>query len=132
MMGKYGETAIKAAKAIAANKGENPEDIWNLIASDIFGAGTSSQRKVCPRNAFLGLCEEGLIRGIPKGNYTDSKKNKKYALKAVEILRETSNLVHDKKALWLEVAGESKSHNSQMDVVITLWKNGFIKDEKLL
>lgn len=36
-------------------------------------------------------------------------------------------LAKDKKGLWNEVMqGVKKSHNSQMDVVIALWGNGFI------
>lgn len=47
-MAKYGDTAVKAAEILAANKGADPEDIWNLVASDMFGAGTSGQKKSCP------------------------------------------------------------------------------------
>lgn len=41
----------------------------------IFGESTS-QRKGCPKGVYLGLCEEGLVKGIPKGKYTKSKKIK--------------------------------------------------------
>lgn len=125
-MTKYGEAAVKSADVIISNEGKNPRDIWVLVTSEIFGEGTSSQQKPCPRNAFLALCEEGLIKGIPKGNYTNSRKNKEYALKAVEILTENPNLANNPKALWLEAVGEPKTHNGQMDVIVTLWKNGYI------
>jgi hypothetical protein len=125
-MSKYGDVAVKAATAIQSNNGEKPRDIWDLVASDIFGEGSSSQKKGCPRNAFLGLCEEGMIKGVQKGKYTSSKANKKYALKAVEILKENPVLVNDSKTLWLEVIEEPKKHNGQMDVVISLWKHGLI------
>jgi hypothetical protein len=46
----------------------------------------SAQKKGCPRGAFLGLCEEGLVKGIPAGNYTTSKDNKAYAVRAAELL----------------------------------------------
>lgn len=125
-MTKYGEAAVKSANAIISNEGKNPRDIWDLVTSDIFGEGTSSQKKTCPRNAFLALCEEGMLKGILKGNYTSSRKNKEYALKAVKILKERPNLVNHPKALWLEVVDEPKIHNGQMDVIIALWKNGYI------
>jgi hypothetical protein len=67
-----------------------------------------------------------MLKGILKGNYTSSRKNKEYALKAVEILKERPNLVNNPKALWLEVVDEPKIHNGQMDVIIALWKNGYI------
>ena len=34
------------------------------------------------RGAFLGLCEEGLVKGIPAGKYSASKDNKQYAVRA--------------------------------------------------
>ena len=48
----------------------------------------SAQKKGCPRGAFLGLCEDGLVKGIPAGNYTVSKDNKAYAVRAAELLIE--------------------------------------------
>ncbi|WP_048063136.1 DUF6979 family protein [Methanococcoides burtonii] len=125
-MTKYGEAAIKSADVIISNEGKSPRDIWDLITSDIFGEGTCSQKKGCPRNTFLALCEEGMIKGITKGNYTNSRKNKEYALKAVKILKEKPNLENNPKALWIKVIDEPKIHNGQMDVIIALWKNGYI------
>ena len=83
-MNKYGLTALKSV--------ENFKDsytileIWSQSAKEIFKT-KSSQEKSCPKNAFLGLCEEGLVKGIKKGKYTKSVKNKNYALQAVEILK---------------------------------------------
>lgn len=62
-MNSYGQSAVHAVRAYAALS-ESPQDAWNRATSDIFGVNTSSQRKGCPRNAFLGLCEEGLVRGF--------------------------------------------------------------------
>lgn len=126
---KYGEAAIKSVNVMISNEGNNPRDIWDFITSKIFGEGTCSQKKGCPRNTFLALCEEGLVKGVPKGNYTRSKKNKIYALEAVKILKEKPNLMIKPKILWLEVIDEPKAHNGQMDVVIALWENGYIDKE---
>ncbi|WP_440951695.1 DUF6979 family protein [Methanococcoides sp. FTZ1] len=128
-MTKYGEAAVRSVNAIISNEGKDPRDIWDFVTSEIFGEGTCSQRKGCPRNTFLALCEEGLIKGIKKGNYTRSQKNKEYALKAVKVLKENPNLTKDAKALWREVVDEPKAHNGQMDVVIALWNNGYIDRE---
>lgn len=57
------------------------------------------KKKGCPRNAFLGLYEEGLVKGIPSGNYTRSKKNKEYAIKAVKILKGAPELSSNSKTL---------------------------------
>lgn len=39
--------------------------------SELFGLGTSSQCKGCPRDAFLGLCGEGLVGGVEETQRTD-------------------------------------------------------------
>jgi hypothetical protein len=66
--------------------------------------------------------------GIPGGRYTRSVLNKGYALKAVDILKTNPRLSDNEDALWQAVRGaNSKAHNSQMDVVATLWKLNLIK-----
>jgi predicted CoA-binding protein len=126
-MGKYGEAAVKAVKLVVSGTIDYPRDAWEIATGEIFGAGTSSQRKGCPRNAFLGLCEEGKIKGIPFDNYTNSKKNKEYAIKAVQILQEIPALSSDPTALWNRVVKRDyKVHNQQMDVVTSLWNNNLI------
>ncbi|WP_373688828.1 DUF6979 family protein [Brevibacillus daliensis] len=75
---------------------------WNTAATEVFGEGTRAQRKACPKNAFLGLCEAGLICGVEQGKYTNRSKlykNKKYAIQVVQILRERPVLAEDKLGL---------------------------------
>lgn len=127
-MGKYGEASIKAVKYLISGIAKTPKDAWEMATIEIFGKGTTSQRKGCPRDAFLGLCEKGMIRGIPVGSYTRSKRNKEYAMKAIRILTEIPELSSNKNALWEKVVeSESKCHNQQMDVVTSLWDNDSIK-----
>jgi hypothetical protein len=126
-MNKYGEVAVRAVHLFKDEKAESPRAAWSMAAADIFGEGTSSQEKACPQNAFLGLCEEGLVKGFPSGTYTRSRKNKKYALEAVKILKRHPDWSTDRKRLWRAVMrGEQKKHNSQMDVVVALWNAGLI------
>jgi len=126
-MNKYGKAALKAAKMVANGSASSSEDAWNLATSDLFVKGSPSQKKGCPRGAFLGLCEEGLVKGILPGNYTSSVKNKRYAVEAVKILRQNPGLGSDLKSLWKIIQkGDKKSHNSQMDVVAALWNEGLI------
>lgn len=71
---------------------------------------------------MLGLCEEGVVLGMPRGKYSRSLDNKKYALQALELLLKDPRLAQDEQALWARVmAGRQNSMNSQMDVVIALW-----------
>jgi hypothetical protein len=121
-IGKYGEAAVKAARLAT-----EPRGAWDAATVELFGEGTSSQAKGGPRDAFLGLCEAGVVRGVPRGNYTRSTKNKSYALDALKLLREDPALAADPAALWQCVAGD-KEHNQQMNVVISLWHNGLIDE----
>ncbi len=127
-MGKYGNAAIKAVELIKSGVVNNPVDAWEKVTSEIFGKGSPSQIKGCPKNAFLGLCEDGLIKYILPGNYTRSILNKKYALKAINLLKNNNSLVNNIDELWGKVTNHSgKKYNQQMDVVTTLWLHDFIK-----
>lgn len=123
-MNKYAQAAIEAAKLCSQDKQISPRTAWDQVTSHIFGKGTASQKKGCPRDAFLGLCEEGCVKDVPAGYYCDSIKNKRYALSALALLTGDSTLANNPPlVLWERVMkGEQKVHNSQMDVVIALWK----------
>jgi hypothetical protein len=125
---KYGEAALLAAgREFAASP--NPEDRWNNAMDRLYPTHPKSRKKSCPRGAFLGLCEEGLVKDIPAGRYTASKDNKAYAVKAVSLLIE-GTLQATVTDLWRAVAGPETTHNSQMDVVLALWKNGLIVGQR--
>ncbi len=123
-MGKYGEIAIKAAKMIKKDSKLLPVDAWQSAAEEVFLDRNSLQEKSCPKSAFLGLCEEGLINGVPQGNYTRSEKNKAYAIKALELLRENPQLTE--KEIWQIIfhSQRVKRYNQQIDVVIALFQQG--------
>jgi len=128
-MGSYGQVALKAVELIRTGKATDPTDAWEIATSQLFRAETSMQCKGCPKGAFLGLCEEGFVKVIPSGHYTRSKKNKSYAVKAVSILKNNPTKDYTENELWNEVIGNEhkKAYNQQMDVVLALWKNGFIQ-----
>ncbi len=124
---KYGKAAIEAAKLLISKTVTEPELAWNIATSNIFGKNTYAQRKGCPKGAFLGLCEFGLIEGVQVGSYTGSNDNKLYAVKAVKALKENPVLINDIDLLWIKATGNKNiKHNSQMDVVISLWNEGLI------
>lgn len=120
-MGQYGQAAIRA-KELILQKGLSPAQAWkDAIAK--FTSSNESRSKVCPREAFLGLCTAGVITGI-SGN-TDSRskqnKNRQYAMAAWKKLQSQPNL--DKKLLWAAIPNAPTYENGQMDVVISLWKD---------
>ena len=126
-MSKYSEVAIAAAGK--ARNGLNPVKAWKKTAHEVFPQQPASRDKGCPKCAFLGLSEDGLIRGVPKGKYTKSKANKQYAVQAVELLRTDSGLSRNPELMWDQVMSKQpqrKQHNEQMTVVAALWNNGDI------
>ncbi|CAH1388095.1 DUF6979 family protein [Candidatus Nitrotoga sp. M5] len=124
-MSKYGTAAIQAANL--ARKGVQPRSAWGQAVSAQFLSQKSSQDKGCPRDTFLSLAEEGYIRGVGPGKYTRSKKNRSYAMKAIEILKSEPSIVERPLELWnLILQGEVKTHNEQMYVIASLWRNGDI------
>ncbi len=122
-MHKYGQIALKTAQNY--NDSYSITEIYARVAKEVF-ITKSSQEKGCLKNTFLGLCEEGLVKGIPKGNYTKSVKNKEYALKAIEILKQNTQTTFSAKELWQKLELGDKSHNSQMNVILALWENELI------
>ncbi len=126
-MSDYGDAATQAAELYRSGRANSPNEAWEKATIGIFGKGTSMQLKGCPRDAFLGLCEEGLIKLIPRGQYTRARKNKQYAVDAVALLKQDPSLVDFPAKLWAKVTrGQRKAHNQQMNVVIALWKKNLI------
>jgi uncharacterized protein DUF6979 len=128
MANRYGEGALVAARQ-EASADISPTARWERAMQKLYPTSVAARKKGCPRGAFLGLCEEGLVRGIPAGHYTASKDNKAYAIRAVTLLSKGEQTLSI-SALWKAVTdGSEKAHNSQMDVVLALWRNGLIVRE---
>ena len=124
---QYGEVACLAVEMVQEGKEVDPKKAWRKAAEKIIPS-TESQKKGCPRYAFLGLAEKGLITGISPGKYTRSRYNKRYALEGVELLREKPDLYKNPREMWdCIMRGAQKAHNDQMDVVAALWKKGYIR-----
>ena len=125
-MANYNTYGLCTVKAMQSNFGSlHPLELWEKAAKELFES-KNSQEKSCPKNTFLGLCEEGLLKGIPKGSYTKSVKNKEYATRAVEILKQNTQTTFSPKELWEKLELGDKRHNSQMNVVLALWEHGLI------
>jgi hypothetical protein len=127
-MGKYGQAAEIAAKLLAGRTALSPRAAWVATVTQLFPHSVSSQTKGCPRDSFLAICELGVLRNVAPGTYTRSVKNKGYAIRALTALRRDSALSKDETRLWqIATKGAQKAPNSQMDVVATLFRNGFIR-----
>lgn len=132
-MGQYGGVAVSSAKLMAEGT-LSPLAAWNLACTNLI-ASASSRKKGCPRKAFLGLCAAGFLNSTFINDYdveeAINSKNGKYAMVAVEFLRAQPQLAKSKHNLWVKVLNSfgddlEKKHNGQMDVVISLWENGYI------
>ena len=126
LMAKYGKAAIEATDRIR-QKGDSPPDAWLFAVKRLYPHQKAAREKGCPRNAYLGLCEEGIINGVAAGKYTKSLLNKQYALNAVQLLRSDPSQALNKEHLWNKIQkGNKKAENNQLDVVLALWENGLI------
>ena len=124
MANRYGEAALLAAREVSSSF--DPVARWKSAMETLYPTSPLARKKGCPRGAFLGLCEEGLVKGIPAGQYGASKDNKAYAVRAAELLT-AGTQTWSISALWQAVTEDSeKAHSSQMDIVLALWKNGLI------
>jgi hypothetical protein len=126
-MGQFGRTAVEAVEIYKKGIVTSPAEAWNKSAQKNISS-ENTQEKGCPLSTFLGLCEEGLICGIPVDSYPDSKDNKSYGIKAVKCLKDNPLLANSSPVkLWEAIGNADKCHNQQMDVVIALWNAGVIK-----
>ena len=119
-MGKryiYGEIAVRAAGRLQSGSEDVPRRAWEE-AAEFFGSDRG-----CAMAAFLGLCEAGEVEGVEKGRYTRSELNKRYTLKALQLLR--SDFKGSPMDLWRQVA--NISHNGQMHVLVALYGKNFLK-----
>jgi hypothetical protein len=125
MANRYGEAALMATRR-GSSTDIDPVARWESAMKQLYPTSPAARRKTCPRGAFLGLCEEGLVKDIPAGHYAASRDDKAYAVRAAALLAEgTQNW--SISALWQAVRDNpEKTHNSQLDVVLALWKNGLV------
>jgi hypothetical protein len=120
---------VRAVKIYINGKATSIVDAWEIAARETLST-EATQKKPCPRTTFLGVCESGIVVGVPAGEYnTKLTANKQYGLKAVALLRHNPELADDQALLWRKIGNASLTPNSQMDVIAALWKSGLIKDK---
>ncbi|CRY31655.1 DUF6979 family protein [Yersinia enterocolitica] len=131
-MGIYGDTAIEVVKHYI--RGQDLEESW-LRQITFFTTSEVSREKGCPRSAFLGLCEDGWVKGIKRGNYILRRRkypnNKDYAVEGAKIVLANPSKEYLASQLWAEVKrallGGAENHNQQMTVVIALMNNDLLQ-----
>jgi hypothetical protein len=126
-MGLFGKAAIVATRIVAGGRKLSPGEAWDLAIARLSNS-PKTQKKTCPRNAYLGLCEAGAIVGIEAGRYgaPEDNPNGAYALTALSLLQ--SGEAADKQLLWSRVTAPRRlSPDEQMDVVLSLWEQHLLQ-----
>lgn len=129
-MNKYAKVAIEVAEELQSMKKEEQKkidlgDLWKEKCKEN-EFKEASIKKGCPRLAFIGLCENNLIKGIEIKNSDKESLNKNYAVEAVKVLKNDKKN-YTFKELWEEIGNKDKKHNSQMNIVLALWEKGMIE-----
>jgi len=133
-MSLYGSVAVRATQLFLHESFDGSlAEAWAGAVREFYPTSEDSQEKGCPRGAYLGICEAGIVVDVPAGDYTQSRKNKAYAIAAVQLLVKNEALADaGPVALWHRVMGNSdKRHNSQMDVVLALWEHRLIDEDRV-
>ena len=126
-MGNDGRAAITAARMLEQGTPSNPEAAWaRAIRRET--KSSESWRKPCPQGAFLGLCKAGLIPGCEARPSLFRSSSGDYAVRMVEAIRLDPQVLTDRKRLWRSAVGSAKKEeNSQIDIVVSLWREGIIE-----
>lgn len=129
-MNKYAKIAIEVAEELQSMKKEEQKkidlgDLWKEKCKEN-EFKEASIKKVCPRLAFIGLCENNLIKGIEIKNSNKESLNKNYVIEAVKVLKNDERN-YTSKELWEEIGNKDKKHNSQMNIVLALWEKGMVE-----
>jgi hypothetical protein len=95
MANRYGEAALMAARHRSSGD-IDPVARWESAMENLYPTSPAARKKGCPRGAFLGLCEAGLVKGIPAGRYTASRDNKACAVRARVVDRRNPGPVHER------------------------------------
>jgi len=120
----YGDAAVKATKLLISKKCSSPRVAWDM-AIKCFTESDESRKKVCPRNAYLGLCDAGLVEGVAGGKHAKTE-NGEYAVELVRAIKANPEIVSlPKEELFQQVAPGVKE-NGQVGVVFALFENGLI------
>lgn len=123
---KFGHNAVKAVELLHKGIVKSPQEAWKKAGNEILEKRVYVE-KGCPKSAFLGLCEEGLVKGVPAGRYTRSTRNKKYTIDGYNALKKNPSLRYDIKAFWDYVKpNETISHNYQLDVLVHLYESSLL------
>jgi len=117
---RFGLIALEAVEIYKKQTIKDPRKAWEEAAG--------WKDKGCPRGVFLTLCSEGLIKGIPRGNYGDRLgKNYEHTLQVMKRLDFQATDFKYKKTVWDKLDIPNKpSHNGHIDVIHALYEKDML------
>lgn len=121
-MTKYTDAAVTTAKRCQDRKVPDIKAEWCKAIKEL-----QAYDEGCPRCAFIGLCEEGMVKGIEPGNYglREPNKNKIYAIAAAKLV--LSGHEPDHRAIWQKVTGADIRAHDQVHIVLALYDNDLLQ-----
>ena len=128
-MSKYAQAAVDIVKRCQNAQSPDLKSEWDKSMMEMYPNQEPARTKSCPRNAFLGLCESGMVAGISKESYgvSEGNRNKRYAVKAAHLVLDGQT---DKKAIWESVREKAKTPNSQVDIVLAINLAGLLRHSR--
>lgn len=122
IMTKYTEAALIVVRQCNGMTAPDVKSAWTRTIREL-----NAYDEDCPRNTFIGLCEEGMVRGIPSGCYglRRDNKNKGYAVAAANLVLSGHELDH--KTLWQKVTTGTLQPHDQVNIVIALYNAGVLR-----
>ncbi len=124
MANKYGEAALIAAPRLRRLRQKPQRSVGATPCRRSTAPAPLRKSRARKAPSSASVKRDSLPASCPAST-TKSKDNKRYAVDAVALLR-AGSCPATVTALWSQVAEPGKTHNSQMDVVLALWKNNLI------
>lgn len=121
-MNNFAKTALKAHSLIVQNS-ISPVEAWNQAIVMVTSSRTS-QKKVCPRNTFLGLAHAGYLKGVDADPFAKNDGVlKQRALAAADVVLMRPNISKQELSLLLEYADKQGAY----DIVFALNGQGILR-----
>lgn len=116
-MNKYAKAALMVVTDCSGKSSPNIRAAWSTAISVL-----DAYDEQCPKIAFIGLCSEGMIKGIPANSYGLKRetKNKRYAVDAAKLLLAGHDM--DIPSIWERVTDKKIVHHGQISIVISLYQ----------
>lgn len=114
----------RTARSYVVSRSMAPAEAWDEAAAKHGGKAKTGY----PRTMWLALCEAGLVKGVPPGDYAGRAGDmRKYAPRMVELLVEDPDYEYEPEALFTDATEGKVPLQGQLDVLFGLYNHGLIE-----